>query len=629
MSGSGIGDFRVRILLLGAVAAALTALVVCKLYDEQIDRGESYRDRISRQSIRRIRIPARRGRIFAADMRVLADNRGGCMILLYPEEMRQPGRRSRALTIDYIDRAARAIAGVLHRDTPPVSRSDISRHLIQSPGLPLILYRGLSVPEAAAVLELARFFNGIGIEEDISRAYPGGSLAAHLVGYTGRADPRAASDRRRFSYYVPDLVGRAGLERRFDRIPGLGGEEGAGLLGMPGYSLAQVDYLGFIRTRRLEYRPPEDGYHLVLTLDSRAQQLAEEAIAGRRGAFVLLDAETGAVLAMASSPAYDLDRFSPYLPSDYYRMLLEDPARPMLNRAIFGTYTPGSVLKPLVAMALLENGVDPSEKVLCEGFAAIGTGGIHCASRYGHGELDLEEALERSCNVYFITNGIRVGFGSIAAVLRSAGLGEPTGFELGDARGDFPSAELKKRLYRTGWTPFDTGLISIGQGVITVTPLQVAVYVAAIANGGRVMRPYVAERMVDRNGMTVWRGEPEERNRLAVSPEHLELVRSGMHRVVHEPKGSGRRADTPVIDLSGKTGSAEVGSGAARYKNTWFTAFGTCRGGTYAAVLLIERGDSGGGTCAPRMRRFFESYLGGDTLLLGPEPIVSETADQD
>ncbi len=629
MNGCHFGDSRVRMLLLGGLALLLTAVTVGKLYYEQIDRGEAHRERISRQSIRRIRIPARRGKIFTSDMKVLGDNRGGCMIQLYPEEMRQPGRRSRTLTIDYIERAVNAIAGVLGRPAP-YTRKEISRHLNVSPGLPLTLFRSLPVEDAAKVLELARYFNGIGIEEDASRVYPEGEKAAHILGYTGRADPRSASDRRNFFYYVPDLIGRAGLERQFDRIPGQQ-NAGNGLIGVPGYSLAQVDHLGFIRNRRLEFRPPEDGMHLVLTLDSRAQHLAETALAGRSGAFVVLDADTGAVLAMASSPAYDIGRFVPYVPADYYRELMKDPLRPMLNRALFGTYTPGSILKPLVAMALLENGLDPAARVVCDGFAKIGRGGIRCAARHGHGDLDLFEALERSCNEYFIVNGIQAGLDVIAPVLRSAGLGEATGFELGGVRGDFPSAELKKKRFGGSWNAFDTGQLSIGQGLITVTPLQVACYVAAIANGGRLMRPYVAERMIDSHGMTVWHNTPEQRGSLAVSPEHLELVRRGMHQVVHAPQGSGRRAKTPVIELWGKTGSAEVGSGANRRKNTWFTAFGSCRGRTYAAVLLIERGDSGGGTCAPRVREFFDSYLGTDDMLLPlvPETGVSADADLD
>ena len=260
-------------------------------------------------------------------------------------------------------------------------------------------------------------------------------------------------------------------------------------------------------------------------------------------------------------------------------------------------------------MAILADGVDPELKVHCSGRAAVGTGKISCAATYGHGPLNLYEAIERSCNVYFIQQGMAIGQQKIEPVLRSAGLGKRTGLELRDNLGIFPSVEAKQRFYKSRWNIFDTAMLSIGQGIITITPLQAAVYTAAIANGGKIMRPYLTARIVDQRGGTLWHNEPEIRGELQVTPEQLDIVRQGMFQVVNAPEGSGKRAKNNAIELYGKTGSAEVGSGSDRHKNTWFIAFGTARGTRYAAVMMVERGASGGTTCANRVGEFFKRYL--------------------
>ncbi len=595
-----ISDFRFRIIMLGVLALVAFGILLGKLYIEQISHGEEHVKRISRQSIRRIRIPAKRGKIFTSDLKVLAGNEAGCMIVFYPEEMRRPGRRSR--TVSYISQAAAAVSSALKKENP-LTREKIERHLRISPGLPLVLFRGLTPAEAAPALTVARNWDGIGLEEDDTRMYPEGKMASHLVGYTRRENPNSADDRKSFFYYVPDQTGRAGLEKAFDRV-----DYGSaiGLRGKPGYSLVLVDILGFIRDSELEREEPVDGNHLVLTLDSRAQNLAEKALRGERGAFVLLDADTGAVLAMASNPSPDLSRFTPYLSSEYYRGLLANPGRPLLNRAIHGLYTPGSIVKVLVAMALLENGVPSTEKVECSGRSSVGT---RCAARYGHGGIDMKEAIKHSCNVYFIEEGCSVGRSVIASMFSSAGIGKFTGFDLADRKGLLPSVEYKRRISGRSWNKFDTAQISIGQGLILLTPIQAAVYTAAIANGGKLMRPFIAQRLVNQQGGTVWRSEPQITGQLNVSAENLQIVRDGMFQVVNSSDGSGRRGRTEAITLYGKTGSAEVGSLANRTKNTWFIAFGTAGGKTYAAAMLVEEGASGGSSCAPKVAEFFEKYL--------------------
>ena len=601
-------DYRVRIAFLACIGLAGFGILIAKLYFEQVRRSEAYRERISRQMLRRIRIPARRGKILTSDLQVLADNSAGLSAVFYPEEMRQPGRRSRARTIDYIKQASAAAASAIGRPDP-LTRESIARHLNYFPGLPLTVFTGLSTAESAKILELARQFSGIGIEPYNSRVYPRGKTACHIIGFAGRENPLHALDRREYFYYIPDLIGRAGLEKRFDRtLPWPEAKDVRALRGSAGFELVQVDSLGFVRRNKVDYAPPEDGNHLILTLDSRAQALAEQTIAGRKGAMAVVDAATGAVLALASSPGFDPAECTPVLKREVYRRLENDPAKPLLPRAAMGRYTPGSILKVLVAMALLENGVDPEEKVECTGSVMIGSTPVRCASTYGHGPVNLTEAIERSCNVYFMVRGMAIGRDPIARVLASAGIGESSGFLLPHAAGTFPNDAAKRRRSAAPWNRFDTALLSMGQGYITVTPLQAALYTAAIANGGKLMRPYIVQAVVDVRGGTRWQAKPQVRKTLAVSPQNLEIVRQGMYQSVHSPEGSGRRAASPIVSLCGKTGSAETGPRDDRRKNVWFIAYGTVRGRLCAAAMVLEDGRSGGLDCAPAVAAFFENW---------------------
>ena len=600
-------DYRVRIGILVAIGLAGFGILMAKLYFEQVRRSDAYRERISRQMLRRIRIPGQRGRIFTADLQILADNCAGTSAVFYPEEMRRPGRNSRKRTIEYIKLASAAAAAALGRPDP-MTKTSIARHLNYYPGLPITVFSGLSTAEAAKILELTRLFDGIGIEPDNSRTYPMGKTASHIIGFAGKENPLAAQDRKQYFYYVPDLIGRSGLEKTLDNhLPWPQAENLRALRGSAGFELVQVDSLGFIRSNKVDYAPPVNGNHLILTLDSRAQKLAERLIAHRRGALVMVHAETGALIALASSPGFSPEECTPVLTSEVYRKLLNDPAKPLIPRAYQGSYTPGSILKVLIAMALLENGLDPENRVECSGKTMVGDTAIRCTG--SHGELNMLEAIERSCNVYFISRALELNdLNKITPILASAGIGEKSGFILPHTAGTFPDKVAKKRRTGTKWNAFDTALLSIGQGFITLSPLQAAMYTAAIANGGKLMRPYLVQSVVDTRGGTVWQETPQIRKQLAVKPEHLNLVKQGMYQVVHSPYGSGRRAATPVVSIIGKTGSAEVGPRHNRKKNVWFIACAEIAGENYAVAMVAEDGRAGGYDCAPAVAEFLENW---------------------
>ena len=595
-----------RLLIFGGIILAAFALLIVKLGYVQTRAVDRSVAAISRQSLRRIRIPATRGKIYTRDLLLLAGSSNDSNLVIYPQEMQVRG--SQVKTVKAILDAAETIAKGLGRPNP-LTKEEVTRHLNYQPGLPLVLFRQLTPPEIARAFEIGRPLKGVGLEPDESRTYPAGTLAAHVIGYSRPEDPKSAGDFSDFSYFVPDLIGVEGVERAFDRLPGSSGAP-LGLRGLPGYSLVQVDHLGFIQNKVISKIEPRHGNNVVLTIDSRAQRIAEGVLAGKRAAIVVLDASNGDVLAAASSPTYDLSEgFTPFIKRDYFRQMLKDPEQPFHNRAFRGNYTPGSILKPLVALAFLNAGVSPDEIVVCDGSTQVGNTHIRCAARHGHGPLNLQGALARSCNDYMIEHGLRVGLAPIAEVLESAGIGRRTGIELPELAGTFPSVSEKKSRFGTRWTPYDTALLSIGQGIITLTPLQAAVYAAAIANGGTVWKPHVVWKVVDSHRNPLYERPEEAVSRLKTTPEFLDIVRRGMHDVVNTPTGSGREAYVEGLELHGKTGSAEVGPATNRILTTWFISFVTWKERTYSCCIMVEEGTSGGRSCAPLAAEFFRRYL--------------------
>jgi len=594
-----------RIAELALLMVLITAILLRGLYREQVEAGDEHREAVSRQSIRRIRVPARRGRIFTSDMVVAADNRPVRNLVFYPEEMRL-GLRVRS--IDHMLDVSERIANALGRRNT-LTRKSIERHLNTSPGLPLVVFQDLDDREMALALECSRQLRGIDVEVGEIRNYPLGSFAPHIIGYTHLESPREAADRREFFYYIPDSVGRSGIELLCD-APAWA-KPNVGLRGTPGYALNQVDHLGYIHRRMVDHQDPVHGSNVVLTLDSRAQRIAEKLLDGRRGAIVAVDAANGDVLAAATAPRFDLRDFSPKLSPTVYRVLHDDPALPLFNRAFQGSYTPGSIMKPVVAMALLDAGVDRKEEVECLGFTEIGRRSIRCAAhrRGGHGPTDLENAIAWSCNCYFNQMGMRVGEEELFRAFRSAGIGQTAGIGLAESRGIMPSHELKRRRNRSEWTRFDTALLSMGQGLITVTPLQAALYAAAFCNGGTLWKPHLVLRLSDPEGRTLWERSAEKRGELLLTGKKLEPILNGMFKVVNSSSGSGRDGAVQGLNIYGKTGSAEVGSRGRMRLTVWFIAFTEYRGRKYAMSVMVEDGTSGGGDCAPLAAAFFRDYL--------------------
>jgi penicillin-binding protein 2 len=603
---------RFRIFIIAAFVLLLYFVLLIRLASIQLEDSNEYKESIATQSIRRIRIPAMRGRIFSSDGKILADNKVCYNVVFHLAEMRKAGPRHRS--VDYIYSWVQKLAKALHRKLE-LKKEDIIKQMNMRPAMPITVFTDLNKKELAICSEYSPPIPGMEVVAIPTRYYPFKSVGCHFIGYTGKDDPGEALDRKEFNYYVPDVKGRSGIEKMIDRHIKLGAGY-RGLRGEAGSKLLRVNVKGYVHDDLGVNISPRNGNDVVLTIDWKAQEAADKVLEGKTGSVILLDSDTGAVLAMASSPGFDLNEFTDGISRGKWNELLNNPQRPLFDRALMGTYMPGSIIKPIVSLAALKDGIDPNSTIYCDGMAKIGNSGIRCwIWKYGgHGYETMEDALRDSCNVYFVETGLKVGRDKIAAMFKAAGLGSDSGIGLPERSGILPSVEEKKRVFGTPWRTFDTGLISIGQGILTLTPMQAVVYTAAIANGGTLWKPYIIKGVYNYNNKLLYQAFSHSKGQLSVTQADLNVVREGMHKSVWDRANGGGswRAQNKFIELSGKTGTAQVGSPPNRFKNTWFIGFGTHNGRNYSMVITVEHGVGGGLTNAPMARQFFEMWLGNE-----------------
>lgn len=568
----------------GAVLAGLWLALLALagvLWHEQVAKSQEHRLNQAHQSVRRVRLPAVRGLIYDRRGACLARNRPSYCLALYVEELRQAGRLDR--TVDAIERTLMHVSAVIGLPRE-VSREDIFTHLRKRMPLPFLAWRDISPEALARWAETGAITPGVDVYVQPVREYPAGESLAHVLGYIGRAD-LDADDIEGFHYYMPEMEGKVGIERA--RNADLEGEAGGRLL--------RVDASGF-KYDEIAEKPPREGAAVFLTVDLDVQRAAEAALDGDRAAAVVLDPRNGDVLAMASAPGFNPNSFSPSISAAEWAKLNADEGRPLFNRAV-SAYPPGSTFKPLVAFAALENGcATTSTEYACPGVFTLGPLRLKCWNELGHGTLAMRKAIEQSCNVYFCNLGLATGYERIYHMAEAAGLGRRTGIELSDREersGLLPNDAWKRRTFGDRWRAGDTCNASIGQGAIAVTPLQMAMVTAAIANGGTVYRPRLIRGPSDAGAVV---------NRMNWSAASLDVVRSGMYDVIQAPTGSGRLGRIDGVEMAGKTGTAEYGPRSNRRRHVWMTVFAPYSGPRYAVAVFVEDGLSGGRTVAPRVQ---------------------------
>lgn len=582
-----------RILLSTAVLILPLFLLVGRLYQLQITQGKELRNLTENQYMRLVVTPSVRGQIYSADGEILAGNRTHYDLTMHPSLMRNP--RGILITSDNMLKTVTDIEeNIMFRKSNLKDINSLRSHMSRDMSQPIVIFSDLTEEEMARCEEMMPMPKGIAVTPRIERDYPLPGVATHILGMTNWRQitlPQKA-------YSIKEIHGVDGLEAKYDKE----------LSGSTGFKTIIKDPSGFIRDEMPGATAKINGFNLKLTIDSKAQAAAENALDGLRGALVAINPNNGAVIAMASSPTYSLAEMS----GAYYAALLEDTEnKPLYNRATMGRYMPGSIVKPLIALAALENDViDKDSTYECTGYYAIGGAKIHCAKRYGgHGELDVSHAIAVSCNPFFINVGIMSKLRILEQAYTSAGFGKSLDFDLHNAAGTIPSQQTAKRLWNRNWLMIDSAYASLGQGAVEITPLQGARYAAALANNGTLWKPYLLSQILEQDGHVVKETKPEKQGQLPYSAENMQLIHDAMVMAVNENGASATAMKKACVPLAAKTGTAEVGSKQNRHKNTWIICYGPVDSPEFAVACVIENGGSGGTTTAPVVVDFINNWL--------------------
>ena len=577
------------------IALSLAGLLFLRLWFLQMVEGEELRQRSEHNRLRLQDLPPWRGMILDRHGQVLVANRPSYDLVVVMEDVAD------------IPLLAQRLGKLLHLETAHVKTQLESA---RAAGLGLVRVRAdLTWDEMALVETFEPELPGAMIQVQPKREYLQKGRACHVLGYLGEINENQLKSGRFPTYKMGDSLGKCGIEAAWEEY----------LRGKRGYRRFEVDAYGR-ELRQLDRLFPTAGANIVLTLDSRLQQEAEDCLGGRVGAIVALEPRSGKVLAMASSPGYSQAAFERGLSSYEWKRLIGNKDHPLENRAFKGLYPPGSTFKIVMAVAALEEKViTPGTTLQCTGELESGQHVFHCWKKGGHGTLNLHRALVESCDIFFYQVGRRLGIERIGAWCKRFGLGMPTGLRLDrELSGLVGTPAWKQARFRQPWKEGDTLSMSIGQGYILASPLQMAQVAAAVANGGRVFEPQLVERVESSAGEVLFQSEPVVKSQLEASPATLALVRKALRGVVVEERGTGKGAQLPNLEVAGKTGTAQVvtlerekqdkekrGKTSTHFQNhAWFVAFAPVDDPQIAVAVLVEHGGGGGAVAAPLARRF-------------------------
>lgn len=582
-------------LALGCACLGLL-LLLGRLWDLQILHGEEAFESSKRNRIRLHRVQATRGRVVDRYGRLLIDSRPSFNAILVPEDAGDV-----ELTIENLAHFLHQSAAEMH--------SLLEKTATRSAFAEIVVERDLTFDEVVALETHQLDLPGVSVQITPRRSYPFGAELGHILGYVGEASPDdLAADPH---YRMGDLIGKAGLEKYLETT----------LRGMHGGQQVEVDAVGR-RLRVLREVPEVAGQTVRLTIDLDLQQAASKALGERDGAVVAIDLKTGGILAFSNHPTFDPNIFARGISNEDWKALVDDPHHPLANRALQGQYPPGSAFKIVVAAAALEEGiVNPFTRLHCPGGLQFGNHYFRCWEHRGHGSVNLLEALERSCDVFFYQVAQRLGVDAIARYARAFGLGQKTGLMFGHEKaGTIPDQAWKMARFNEPWYAGETLSVAIGQGYVTATPLQMANMVGAVATGKR-MRPHFVMQTETSSGEVVTPEEVEEMAVLNLRETTLNQVRDGLRAVVNNPRGTGSRAQLPGVTVVGKTLTSQVVKLRKQRTPTdqipWkhrdhagFVAYAPAEAPEIAVAVIVEHAEAGGGKiAAPVAHDVLETYF--------------------
>jgi penicillin-binding protein 2 len=551
----------------------------------QVIRGAEYAQLAENNRLRRIPMPPTRGVIFDRHSEVVASTRPSLNLVLRREGLKDAEGQLRRLE---------TVLGAPYAELHAALQDMSARPTFE----PLVVKEDVGLADLAKIEARREWFPSVEVEQTARRDYPDRQSVAHAVGYVGEvSENQLLNQPAEGTLELGDTVGKSGVERAYDDI----------LRGRRGWKLVTVNSLGRQLGEAQNGRAPEDGRQLRLTLDLKLQRALMDAFGEEVGAGVFMDPWTGDVLALASSPAYDPNVFASHVSPGIWQSLVHDPRRPLQDRAIGSFYAPGSTFKVLMSIAGLESGViSPSTVLHCGGSINMYGRPFLCWKKGGHGAVDVHRALVQSCNVFFYQVGRMAGIETIARYADMLNIGRPTGIDLpGEATGVLPSPEWKMRTRGEPWYAGETISVSIGQGILGVTPIQMAVLMAGVSTGS-LPRPHLVRS--DR--------APESKP-LPISPGTLAIVRSALQDVVEE--GTGKKASLGTISVAGKTGTAQVFKKSAgidadklpkdERDHAWFVGYAPADRPEIAFAVVVEHGGHGGTTAAPIVKKVLETFF--------------------
>ncbi|MGE3273599.1 MAG: penicillin-binding protein 2 [Vicinamibacterales bacterium] len=585
---------RLTVLRIGA--ACVFVLLAGSFWYFQVVQHQKFQEMAENNHQRTLALRAPRGVIYDRTGKVLVENRHSFNISIVREHTKD------------LDRTIELLAEVTGVPEKTV-RDVVDRHRREPAFRPIVVIQDATLAQVAAVTARRLDFElpDVVVQEVPTREYPAESLGAHVIGYVGEASDQQVSDDG-----VPSgaIVGQSGVERAYNEL----------LMGEDGKRLVVVNSMGR-EIRALEEEPPVEGRRVKLTIDYNMQRAAEEAFhaAGYAGAAVVLDPRNGDVLTYVSLPAYDPNAFATGIDRAAWQALNTDQLRPLQNRAIQGRYSPGSTFKIVVATAALEEGlITPEQKIYCPGGATFYGRYFHCHLARGHGYMDLQHALEQSCNVYFYTVGNMLGIDRIHKWAEKLGLAGKSGIDLpNEIESIVPSTEWKREKTGEKWYAGETISVAIGQGQLSVTPMSLAVMMSTVANGGTRVVPRLVSAVDDGEGWTPVAPPENPFAPFLMKPETVQAVHQGLWMAVNE-HGTAIRARIAGRDVSGKTGTAQVISNQGRERargNTdrdlrdhgWFVFFVPRDNPVLAGVIFAEHSEHGY-LAAPIAKHVIETY---------------------
>lgn len=570
-----------KIVLISYIISIGFLIILLRLWQLQVIQGSEFRKISESNRLRIISVPAPRGIIF---------DRNGI-----PLVKNSPYFCASVISEEFDKSNIPALSKILNIPAEELSKKMTEKG--QSPFTPVRLKERLSFEEVSFIEARRSDFPGLIIEIADSREYIYKNTGAHIIGYLGKLNPSQSKNPEFRDVPLQAFIGQWGVEKLFDKS----------LRGIAGERVIEVDALGR-EIRLLQEKLPVKGDDLSLSIDIALQKEAEKAFAGRTGALVALKPETGEILGLLSFPSFDPNKFAKGISYDEWMAIATDKKFPMLNRAIQSQYPPGSIFKIITAIAALEEGVvDNNTEMDCKGRISYGKWHFRCWKKTGHNMISLHRALVESCDVYFYEVGRLLGIDKISAYASKFGLGRETGIPIGrEKKGLIPTSKWKMETKKTKWFLGETLINAIGQGYTSVTPIQMAVMISAVSNGGKIYRPSILKVQ-----------EPVPLSTIDVKPETFRIIRDSLKGVVNEPDGTGRAAKSDITTIGGKTGTAQVVR-AGKYSrhlaekfrdHAWFVAFAPVEKPVIALSVFVEHGGHGGTAAAPIAKKTIEAYM--------------------